>query len=78
MESGSKLSSEQDKRSLKLGLWFVLIIALAVALWLQWPQLLDSYQVEEDFRKFHWMNRFYDQELLPEYMEFAVILVRLW
>lgn len=44
----------------------LMAISLLAVLWLQAPRLLDQYQVDEDFRSFYWMSKFYDSELFPD------------
>lgn len=35
-------------------------------MWVQAPRLFDEFRVDEDFRSFHWMNKFQDPELFPD------------
>ena len=43
-----------------------LLIAILVALRVQWSRLNDPYTIQDDFRKFHWMRRFEDPELFVD------------
>jgi hypothetical protein len=47
-------------------LFLALLLATALALWSTWPDLSDPYSVQDDFRKFHWMNRYQDPGLYPD------------
>ncbi|MCP4423282.1 MAG: DUF4870 domain-containing protein [Chloroflexi bacterium] len=44
-------------------LGLALLVTFLATLWVQWPRLIDPYQIEEDFRNYYWMHRFQDAEL---------------
>ncbi|HSG16826.1 MAG TPA: hypothetical protein VLE70_10970, partial [Anaerolineae bacterium] len=47
-------------------LYLALLIAMLVALRVQWSRLQDPYTIQDDFRKFHWMRRLEDPELFAD------------
>lgn len=57
--------------------WLVIgVVALLAVLWLQAPRLPDPFRVDEDFRTFYWMNRFYDPALFPD--DTSSLYVDIW
>ena len=63
-----------DRRRL---VYLALLIAILVALRVQWSRLKDPYTIQDDFRKFHWMHRFEDPELFVDDPLTAAVEVRL-
>lgn len=43
----------------------VLLLSFLLALWVQWPRLIDPFQVEEDFRTLYWIQAYADPDLFP-------------
>ncbi|MGD2079334.1 MAG: hypothetical protein PVH18_13200, partial [Chloroflexota bacterium] len=55
-------------KTVRANIWLIaaLLVAIIVALWVQWPNISDPYAVQDDFRKFYWMHRYADPGLYPD------------
>ena len=51
-------------KSLDIRVSLIILSLLAMA-WLQAPRLTDEFRVDEDFRYFYWMNKYYDSAIFP-------------
>jgi hypothetical protein len=46
-------------------LWLALLIAIGLALWVQWPRLTNPNSIQDDFRGNYWFNLFQEPDLYP-------------
>jgi hypothetical protein len=44
----------------------LIVFSLLATSWLQAPRLGDEFQVDQDFRTYHWISNFHDPALFPD------------
>ena len=54
----------------------LIIISLFAILWIQIPNLVDEYRVDEDMRYFYQLNKFQDQDLYPNHYMRSILTIK--
>ncbi|UCG23064.1 MAG: hypothetical protein JSW55_12965 [Chloroflexota bacterium] len=47
-------------------LLLALLLSVGLALWVQWPRLMNPINTQDDFRGYYWFNAFQDPDLYPD------------